>query len=383
MWRWEDEKMRRCKDEKMWRWEDEKMWRWEGVKMRRCEDEKMRRCEDEKMWRWEDVKMRRWEDVKMWWQTFTIRRTLRSDGLGKKWNEGIDMNELKRMNWHEWHESTDMNDLKWRNWNAWIETYEPKRMNWKQWFVDLILKKWSEPLSFFCVCMWNWALATVSCTFCRPHLQRVVRIRQFLMISNISMISMMWSTTWWRCRRQIKWSSRCSRAHTLSTSLSTSSWKSGPSPSVFCDFYVKPSSRYSLVRILSTSSSKVVSRPSVFEDFYVKSSSRYSLVHILSTSSSKSAKKSCQFFTIIWNRALATVSCAFSRPLSGSRRAPAETETLQRRPSDSHFTRKNTGFCARECFQPWIYAFPIAHTSPLLDDDVIDMMMWLTWWCDS
>ena len=41
---------------------------------------------------------------------------------------------------------------------------------------------------------------------------------------------------------------------------------------------------------------------------------------------------------------------------------------------------KNAGFCARECFQPWIHAFPIAHTSQLLDDDVIDMMMWLTWW---
>ena len=99
---WEDVKMRRC--EKMWRWEDvrrcEKMWRWEDEeKMRRCEDEKMRRrCEDQEMWRWEDVKMRRWgedvrmrrcEDEKMWrWegvlQTPTIRRTLRSDALGKK-----------------------------------------------------------------------------------------------------------------------------------------------------------------------------------------------------------------------------------------------------------------------------------------------------------
>ena len=147
-WRWEDTKMRRCEDEKMWRWEDEQMWRWEDVKMSSCEDEKMwrwedvkmRRCEDEQLWRWEDVKMRRyedvqmwrWEDVKMWgcedekmwrwtdvkmsrwwenvkmmrrcedekmvrcyvkmwkcenvWQTPAIRRTLRSDALGKNWN---------------------------------------------------------------------------------------------------------------------------------------------------------------------------------------------------------------------------------------------------------------------------------------------------------
>ena len=79
--RWEDVKVKRCEDV---RW-DEKMWR--------CEDE-MRRCEDVKMWRWDDEKMR-WEDVKMWrwdekmWRyenvkhTSTIRRTLRSDALGK------------------------------------------------------------------------------------------------------------------------------------------------------------------------------------------------------------------------------------------------------------------------------------------------------------
>ena len=88
-----DVKMRRCEDVRMSRWEDVRMWR-----MRRCEDVKMSRCEaDEKMWRWEDVKMlgcegeKIWgcEDEKMWrgenvWQTPAIRRTLRSDALGKK-----------------------------------------------------------------------------------------------------------------------------------------------------------------------------------------------------------------------------------------------------------------------------------------------------------
>ena len=42
------------------------------------EDVKMRRCEDKQMWRCEDV-----------WQTPTIRRTLRSDALGKKRNHNI------------------------------------------------------------------------------------------------------------------------------------------------------------------------------------------------------------------------------------------------------------------------------------------------------
>ena len=58
----------------------------------RCEDVRMSRCEDEKMWRWEDVKMWGCEDEKMWrgenvWQDPTIRRTLRSDALGKNHNE--------------------------------------------------------------------------------------------------------------------------------------------------------------------------------------------------------------------------------------------------------------------------------------------------------
>ena len=55
----------------------------------------------------------------------------------------------------------------------------------------------------------------------------------------------------------------------MSTSLSTSSSKSGPTPSGFYGFYVKASSRYSLVHILPTSSSKSGPRPPVFDDFYV------------------------------------------------------------------------------------------------------------------
>ena len=54
----------------------------------------------------------------------------------------------------------------------------------------------------------------------------------------------------------------------------------------------------------------------------------------------------------------------------GSSRAPAETETSFG-DHGSHFTRKNAGFRARECFQTWIHAFPTSHTSQLL----------LAWWC--
>ena len=42
----------------------------------------------------------------------------------------------------------EINEFKWLNWHEWIETNELKRMNWNEWFVDLILKKWSEPVNF-------------------------------------------------------------------------------------------------------------------------------------------------------------------------------------------------------------------------------------------
>ena len=60
------------------------------------------------------------------------------------WQEWLETHELKRMNWHEWIE---MYELRCMNWHEWIETNELKRMTWHEWFVDLILKKWSEPVS--------------------------------------------------------------------------------------------------------------------------------------------------------------------------------------------------------------------------------------------
>ena len=44
----------------------------------------------------------------------------------------------------------------------------------------------------------------------------------------------------------------------------------------------------------------------------------------------------------------------------------------------SHFTRKNTGFRARECFQAWIYAFQTCYTTwwwCVWHDDLVDMMV--------
>ena len=102
-------------------------------------------------------------------------------------------------------------------------------------FADLIFQKCSAPFSFckqlyvinYLMMMWltlEIELSTVPCTFCRNHLPKVFRAGQ-----------------------------------------------------VFHDFYVKSSSRYSLVHILPTSSSKSALSPIVFFHFYVRSSSGYSL----------------------------------------------------------------------------------------------------------
>ena len=110
--------------------------------------------------------------------------------------------------------------------------------------------------------------------------------------------------------------------------------KSGPKTSVFFYvFYVKLSYRYSLVHLLPASSSKSAPRLTVFLRFLCK------IVHMLSTTFPDRAAKP-------WRQ----------RPSFGDH--------------GSHFTRKNTGFCAQECFQAWIHALPISHTSQLL-----------AWWC--
>ena len=156
-------------------------------------------------------------------------------------------------------------------------------------------------------------------------------------------------TTWWRCGRQMKWSSGYSRARTLSTSLSTSSWKSGPNLSGFLRFLCEIELVYSRVRILLT----------LF---------------------SISAKRHIFLTSLIWNRALATVvyACTFCRPLSGSRRETAETETLQQRLRRA--ASPDSRIPDRSHFPPtWWWCD--------WDDDVVDMMiemiMRLPWWWDS
>ena len=71
---------------------------------------------------------------------------------------------------------------------------------------------------------------------------------------------------------------------------------------------------------------------------------------------------------------LSLQSCAFfANNFCRSRPAPAETETLLRRPWKPLY-QKNPRFRARKCFQTWIHSFPTALPNYLI-------MTWLTWWC--
>jgi hypothetical protein len=148
-------------------------------------------------------------------------------------------------------------------------------------------------------------------------------------------------------------------------------------------YYVKSSSRWSLVHILPTPSSKNVPNRLIFDDFLMKLSSCYSLVRILSTSSSQRAPNlTWHFFCIFKCESnqieLSQRSCAlFVDDFCRSRPATAETETLLWRLRKPLYGKKRRVSRPR-VFQAWTHVFPNCYTSQLLDDDVVDMMMWLT-----
>ena len=117
------------------------------------------------------------------------------------------------MNWHEWLET---NELSWMNWNERIEMKELTWMNWNE-RIEMKeltgrneLNEWNELIHMNELTWMTWNESTETnelpiWVICGPHLEKVVRTRQFLTFS-------MWSTTWCRCGRQMKWSSPYSRA---------------------------------------------------------------------------------------------------------------------------------------------------------------------------
>ena len=391
------------------------------------------------------------------------------------WHEGIDMKDLKRMNWNEgsgmtwmkwmnWHEWNDMNELTWRTWHEWFEwpkwnelkkgsdMKELKPRNWHEWMIwheriemnDLRCMNWREwsakssrtpsffyefylkpssryslvhmlstsssksvpsPSVFFTISMWSGALATVSSTFCQPHLPKVFRARQFFLR--------------FLCEAEL---SPQSQAHFANLIFQ----KCSEPVSFFYDFYVKQSSRHSLKHILSTSSSKSVPSPS---DFFTISMWSGALATVSSTFCQPHLPKVFRarqfFFTIsMWsgafatvsstfcqphlpkvfrarqiflrflceNGALATVSSTFCRPLCriearncGNRDLPAATTFIYPKKTQDfapenvykcEFTRSRSLTCPN-----YIWWWCDWHDDVV--DMMIDMMMWLPWWWDS
>ena len=213
------------------------------------------------------------------------------------------------------------------NWHEGIETNDLKRMNWNEW-IDM--KQLSRP---------NWAEWTTWLILEWIDMNELKRMTWNRWIETNELRWMNWNEA--IDSNELNWMNEM-------TELTWMNWHEWIETNA-----LKPMTWHEWIEMndwTGMNCQKCFETLSFFLRFYVKPSARYSLVHILSTTSRIEAR----------NRR--------------NRDPPAAT-------TDSHFTRKKSiGFCARDCFQPWIHTLPTAPTSQLLDDDVIGMMMWLTWW---
>ena len=107
-----------------------------------------------------------------------------------------------------------------------------------------------------------------------------------------------------------------------------------------------------------------------FYMFSMKLSSRYSLVDVSDLIFQKCSEPD-SFLRFLCEIELSLQSCAL---FVDGNRVPTLATT------DGHVTRKKHRVSrpAGESFQGCIHAFPTCYTSQLRDDDVLDMMMWLT-----
>ena len=227
------------------------------------------------------------------------------------------MKELTRRNWHEWIERTD---LTWTNWNEWMEThevtlYELKRMNWNE--VN-----------------WN-----------------AVNYHDWLEMNELKRMNWTEWMTWmnwheWIYMNEVNWN-ECSW-HRMNWNEMT--WK-----------------RMNLPKVPRTPQFLTIS---MWNPALATVSCALCRLHL-----QKVPKKASVFFTIfMWNRALATLSCTCCRPLSGSSRETAETETLQRQPRTATLPEETQGFAPESVFSR---EFTRSRSLTLLN---YFMMMWLTWW---
>ena len=165
--------------------------------------------------------------------------------------------------------------------------------------------------------------------------------------------------------------------------------KSAPTMPVFCDLYVKPSSRYSLVRISQTSSSKTVPIRQFFSILNCKSSSRCRSCTFCRHHLQK-VFRTWHFFNIFKCKS----SCLYSpvrflsTTLPDRTQEPQKTETLLQRPRKPLYPKKQ-GFAPESVFtrgftrSQTVTLLYGSHTWTALAHHVFDMMM-LTWrWHDA
>ena len=246
----------------------------------------------------------------------------------KDWKKGKrnERNGMERMN--EWGKKERMNE--WSEMKVkWIDIKWTNECT----FCRPHLQEVVRGCQFFTISMWNRALATVSRAFCRPHLEKVVRgchlFKDFYVNRVLATVS---CTFCW--------------PHLL---------KVQKNPSVFYRF---------LCEIELSLQSRTFCRPDrpkgvwdrqfftvlcdqLLDDDVVDIWDR-TLAAVSRTFCRPHLQKvvrGCQLLRFLCEieLSLITISCTFCRPLSGSRRATAEIDTLQRRPRTA-FTQKK-GFC--------------------------------------
>ena len=235
--------------------------------------------------------------------------------------------------------------------------------------VDMMVKILTMPTasSNYALALWvfalNRALAAVSCTFCRANSTTQIQNRT----ESLSFLRIVLVKSCYRyCLVRML---PCEPDHTnpkvLPESLRFFMWNRALA-TVSCAF-------------CPTNSTTSCSKCFIFHDFYVKPSSPYNIVRILPTSSSKSAPRPSIFFKHFQVQSeLSQQSCAararFVENFCRSRPATSETETLLRRPQKPLYPQKHR--VSRQGFSSLNSRVP----AQLLDDDVVDMILWLTWW---
>ena len=208
---------------------------------------------------------------------------------------------------------------------------------------------------FFTIFMWNRALATVSCTFCRSHLAKVLRALSFLRfyVTNHLMMMMLWLTYEIELWLQ---------SHAHFANLIFQKWSKHD---IFL-FFMWNRALAAVLRAFCRPHLPKASRP--LSSFTVtffnwKSSSRYSSVHcLLTTFPDRSANHARK-----------------QRPLLRRPRQPLYPK--------KHRVSRPREFSSLNSLVPDLLDFPTTWWWCICHDDVvdrmIDMMMWLPQWWES